>query len=139
MSLPSSSLSPGDRAVVRASPAVAGVEAGTVVWVKRIVGNQVEADSQEAVPRTLTIPVAALAPFPDADGSSSARSSARQRPSLLVQVLRPIAVLVVIYLVWQSRDRWPRFEEPKPQPSKVQQPRLNPDVVPGKPLPARER
>lgn len=124
MSSASSSLSPGDRAIVRRS-AIADIEPGTVVWVKRMAGGEVEADTQEAVPRTLSIAVAALAAFPVAGESPGEQPRDRRRPSLLVQVLRPIAVFVALYFLWQSMDRWPRFEEPRALPSpSVQQPAM---------------
>jgi hypothetical protein len=131
----SSSLSPGDRAVVRASPGVAGVggvggvEPGTIVWVKRVAADGVEVDTEEAVPRALTLPLAALAAFPTAVEPAAAKVSRdrqdRRRPSLLVQVLRPIAFFIAAYCVYRSLNRWPRFEEPRALPSPpVQQPAL---------------
>ncbi len=136
----SPSFAPGNRAVLRSSTVVPGFDAGTIVWVKRVMVDQAEVYTQEIAPRTVVVPVAALAAFPDAE-SLTPRPEKSQRPSLVVQVLRPVALFVIIYFVWRGFGWWPRYEEARPLPSPpVQRPAMPRErFVPPPALPAEGR
>jgi hypothetical protein len=128
MSSSEPAFSPGDRAVVRSAPTVPDLEPGTIVWLRRVAGDQVEVETAEPSPRRLTVPLAALAALPATGERIKQATKGRapaDRPSLLTQILRPIAVLLFMYLMWQAWGRWPKWEEPKALPSpKTQQPAM---------------